>query len=171
MQRTLCLGGRDGAIMRASLGPPSALFSAQVWIPFAEWVNANHPEHAAVMYNSPDADGARLTEEAFPLWEQDAQEYVQVVLTSRAAYAAEVGTICTTQAAQLGELARARRERTRSGRRVEHGGRRDPEPSPSRADRIGDAASDGYDVVQHLLLPARPPRRHRGRVGGGGHRG
>ena len=78
---------RDGEIMRASLGPPSVQFSAQVWIPFAEWVNANHPEHAAVTYNSPDADGARLTEEAFPLWEQHTQEYVQAVLTSPEAYA------------------------------------------------------------------------------------
>ena len=56
------------------------------------------------MFNSPDASGMRLTEEAVPLWEQDTQEYVQVVLTSRAAYAAEVGAICANQAAQLGEL-------------------------------------------------------------------
>ena len=35
----------------------------------------------------------------------DTQDYVQVVLTRRAAYAAEVGTICATQAAGLGELA------------------------------------------------------------------
>jgi hypothetical protein len=96
---------RDGAIVRASLGPPSVPFFVQVWTPFAEWINANHPEHAAVMYNSPDADGVRLTEEAFPFWEQDTQEYVQVVLTRRAAYAAEVGAICATQATQLGELA------------------------------------------------------------------
>ena len=96
---------RDGTIVHASLGPSSAQFTSQVWSPFAEWMEANHPQDAAAMYDSPNAGGIRLAEEAAPLWEQNTQDYVQVVLTRRAAYAAEVGTICATQAAGLGELA------------------------------------------------------------------
>ena len=96
---------RDGAIVRASLGPPSQQAYVQVWSPFADWMEENHPQDAAVMYDSPDASGIRLAEEAIPLWEQHTQEYVQAVLTSRATYAGEVGAICATQAARLGEIA------------------------------------------------------------------
>ena len=61
---------RDGEIVRASTNSNSEQFSSQVWSPFASWMEANHPDDAAIIYSSPDANGARLTDEAIPLWEQ-----------------------------------------------------------------------------------------------------
>jgi hypothetical protein len=57
------------------------------------------------MYQSEARTEARLSEESVQLWEQRSREYVQAVLTRREAYPAEVGAICATQAARLGELA------------------------------------------------------------------
>ncbi len=94
----------DGQIVRGSYHDGAESFSPQVWEPFASWMGVNHPRDAAIIFSS-GGNGARLTEEAIPLWEQDIQEYVQMVLTSREAYPAEVVAICATQAARLGGLA------------------------------------------------------------------
>jgi hypothetical protein len=101
---------RDGAIARASKGSDESRgsdswrFSNEVWVPLSDWVLANHPQEAAIVFTSPEANGARLTEEAIPVWEQLIQEYVQLVLARRDAYPGEVGAICATQAARIGEL-------------------------------------------------------------------
>ena len=50
-------------------------------------------------------DWGQTTDEALRLWEQRTQEYVQAVLTGPETYATDVGAICATQAARLGELA------------------------------------------------------------------
>jgi hypothetical protein len=95
-------------IVRASYHFDDERFSSQVWSPFADWMEANHLDDAAVMYSPTTAGGemgVRLTDESIQLWGQHIREYVQGVLTSRRAYRAEVAGICATQAARLGELA------------------------------------------------------------------
>ena len=99
---------RDGQIVRASNDGDAERFSPEVWEPFSYWMEANHPDDAAIIFSPTTAGGemgVRLTEEAIPLWEQDTQEYVQGALTSRQAYKDNVAAICATQAARLGELA------------------------------------------------------------------
>ena len=76
-----------------------------MWVPFHDWIKAEHPEDVLVMYTDDSAGDRRFTEEALQLWEQRTQEYVQTVLTSREAYAADVGAICATRGPQLAELA------------------------------------------------------------------
>jgi hypothetical protein len=72
---------RDGAIVRASTNLNSDEFSSQVWSPFADWMEANHPDDAAAIY-TPGANGARLTAEAIPLWGPLTQEYVFATATT-----------------------------------------------------------------------------------------
>jgi hypothetical protein len=67
---------RDGRIVRASYHDGAEPFSPQVWEPFASWMEANHPQDAAIIFSS-GGNGARLTQDAIPLWEQRTQEYVE----------------------------------------------------------------------------------------------
>jgi hypothetical protein len=53
-------------------------FSSQIWKPFADWIEENHPEDRAVMYD-PFPNGWRITEESIPVWEQRLREYVAEV--------------------------------------------------------------------------------------------
>jgi hypothetical protein len=53
-------------------------FSPQIWEPFAAWVQANHPDDVAVMYD-PYPTGWRITEESISLWEQRNKEWVAAV--------------------------------------------------------------------------------------------
>jgi hypothetical protein len=46
-----------------------------VWEPFAAWIETTYPDDAAVMLST-GGDGARLSEQAIPLWEQHTHEYV-----------------------------------------------------------------------------------------------
>jgi hypothetical protein len=66
---------RDGEIVQASIYLETAEFSPQVWEPFAAWMEATYPDDAAVMLST-GGNGARLSEEAIPLWEQHTHEYV-----------------------------------------------------------------------------------------------
>ena len=50
-------------------------FSNQIWEPFADWIEENHPDDRAVMYD-PFPYGWRITEESIPVWVQRLQEYV-----------------------------------------------------------------------------------------------
>jgi hypothetical protein len=98
---------RDGKIVSAenTLAVMTNGFSQEMWEPFARWVSDEYPEDAAVMYSDGSHGQAQISEESMRLWEQRSREYVQAVLTGREAYPAEVGAICATQAARLGELA------------------------------------------------------------------
>jgi hypothetical protein len=71
----------------------------------ARWIRTEHPDDALVMYTTAEETLGRNTQEAVRLWEQRTDEYVQAVLTGPETYAADVGAICATQAARLGELA------------------------------------------------------------------
>ena len=83
--------------------------SAEMWGPFETWIRTEHPDDLLVMYPDPlqvwglPVDAA--DEEALQLWEQRTQEYVQAVLTGAETYAADVGAICASLDARLGELA------------------------------------------------------------------
>jgi hypothetical protein len=66
---------RDGQIVQASMYLETAEFSPQVWGPFAAWMEATYPDDAAVMLST-GGNGARLSEQAIPLWEQHTHEYV-----------------------------------------------------------------------------------------------
>ena len=68
---------RDRQIVLASMHLATDQFSPQVWEPFAEWVSAEHPEDAALMYVDSDFSGVRLTEESIRLWEQHSRSYVE----------------------------------------------------------------------------------------------
>jgi hypothetical protein len=74
------VGNRWGPqIVRATYHFDDQRFSDQVWVPFEDWVLANHSQDAVTMYSTrlPDGqEGVRLTEEAIPLWEQLTREYV-----------------------------------------------------------------------------------------------
>ena len=100
---------RDGKIVEAIevVDPNTNRLGLEMWFPFADWLVAKHPDDVLVMFAT--ADGRWLkdsyTDDEIAVWAQRVEEYVQVVLTRRAAYPGEVGAICATQAAQLGELA------------------------------------------------------------------
>jgi hypothetical protein len=96
---------RDGKIVSAETNLADNGFSQEMWEPFAQWVSAEYPEDAAVMYTDRSHTGARISEESIQLWGQRSREYTQAVLTGPETYAADVDAICATQAAQLGELA------------------------------------------------------------------
>jgi hypothetical protein len=66
---------RDGEVVRATGNVEISESSPQIWEPFANWMDANHPADADVMY-IPTRNGARFTEESFRLWEQHIREYV-----------------------------------------------------------------------------------------------
>jgi hypothetical protein len=53
-------------------------FSNQIWEPFADWIEENHPDDRAVMYD-PFPYGWRITDESIPVWEQRLREYVAEV--------------------------------------------------------------------------------------------
>ena len=72
---------------------------------FQLWIKAEHPDDVLVLYTDDSQGSRRFTEDALQVWEQRTQEYVQAVLTSREAYAADVAAICTTRAPQLAEVA------------------------------------------------------------------
>ena len=96
---------RDGEIVSAMRQlPTSNGWSAEVWGPFGSWIEAEHPDDVLVMYTDSSQGGRRFTEEALQVWQQRTQEYVQAVLTSLEAYAADVGAICATRAPQLAGL-------------------------------------------------------------------
>jgi len=100
----LTVRGRE-IISAASKAAEADRWITEIWSPFGRWIKAEHPDDVVVMY-SDDSQGDRLfTEEALQAWEQRTQEYVQTVLTSREAYAADVGAICAARAPQLGEFA------------------------------------------------------------------
>ena len=67
---------RDGEIVGASMFFETDRFSPEMWEPFAEWVSANHPEDAAVMYEDETHSGVGLTEESVGLWRERIDEYV-----------------------------------------------------------------------------------------------
>jgi hypothetical protein len=98
---------RDGMIVSAenTVAFLTNGFSREMWVPFANWVAAEHPDDVLRMYESEGRTEFLLSEESVQLWEQRSREYVQAVLTRREAYPADVGAICATQAARLGELA------------------------------------------------------------------
>jgi hypothetical protein len=76
----------------------------EMWTSFGNWVSAAYPEDAAVMF-SDGISSAVHSEESAQLWAQHSRDFVQAVLTGPEAYVADVGAICATQAARLGELA------------------------------------------------------------------
>ena len=96
---------RDGAIVAANRELATNQSSNEMWVPFTGWIRTVHPDDVLVMYRDSSQTWRQTTDEALQLWEQRTREYVQAVLTRREAYPAEVGAICATQAARLGELA------------------------------------------------------------------
>ena len=101
---------RDGKIVEAVevVDPNTNGLGPEMWYPFARWLVANHPDDVLVMFAT--ADGGMV--EGLLHRRRDpglgaARRGVRghVVLTRREAYPGEVGAICATQAAQLGELA------------------------------------------------------------------
>jgi hypothetical protein len=66
---------RDGEVVRATGNVEISEFSPQMWEPFVDWMDANHPADADVMY-IPTRNGARFTQESFRLWEQHIREHV-----------------------------------------------------------------------------------------------
>lgn len=58
-------------------------FNAQMWSPFAAWMNRTHPKDAAVMYTNWPLDNQwRLTDRAISLWSQRTRDFVQHVRAS-----------------------------------------------------------------------------------------
>jgi hypothetical protein len=51
-------------------------FSPQMWEPFADWMDAEYPSDADVMYSDATRIEPRRTEESIQLWEQHIREYV-----------------------------------------------------------------------------------------------
>ena len=98
---------RDGQIVSAPR--ELAVFengsSDEMWAPFANWISTAHPDDVLIMYADSTQTNGRTTDDALQRWEQRTEEYVQAVLTGPEAYVADVGAICATQAARLGELA------------------------------------------------------------------
>lgn len=96
---------RDGKIVMAVDNLPFMTngMNTEIWTPFANWVSAEYPEDAAVMFTD-GLSSAVYSEESAQLWAQRAQDFVQAVLTGPETYAADVGAICATQSAQLAEL-------------------------------------------------------------------
>jgi hypothetical protein len=76
---------QDGEIVRASLDWANDEFSPQMWDPFSEWVSANYPDDAEVMYAYCACSGAsgfaiqNLTERSIRLWRLHVAEYVDHV--------------------------------------------------------------------------------------------
>jgi hypothetical protein len=66
----------NGKIVRATENPDLSLFTPQMWSPFADWMDANHPADADVMYTDATRSGPRLSEESIQLWKQHIPEYV-----------------------------------------------------------------------------------------------
>lgn len=50
-------------------------FSEQMWVPFALWMRDTHPDQLDVLYDSPNLDSWRITDESLPLWEQYLDEW------------------------------------------------------------------------------------------------
>jgi hypothetical protein len=99
---------RDGKIVSADQGNWTPQFENDLWggsAAFAHWIRTEHPDDVLVMYQDSSQDWSRDTHESLRLWEQRTGEFVQAVLTGRETYPADVGAICATLAAQLGELA------------------------------------------------------------------
>jgi hypothetical protein len=68
---------RDGAIVQASKYVENEQFSPQMWSPFADWMDANYPADADVMYTSASRSGLpRYTEESIQLWARHIRDYV-----------------------------------------------------------------------------------------------
>ena len=65
-------------------------FSNQIWEPFADWIEENHPDDRIVMYD-PFPFGWRITEESIPVWEQRLREYVADVTGPEAAEGPTMG--------------------------------------------------------------------------------
>jgi hypothetical protein len=84
-------------------------FSNQIWEPFADWIEENHPEDRTVIYN-PFPYGWRITEESIPIWEQRLREYVAEVTEQEAAEGPTMGLPglpppgATPSAPETGEL-------------------------------------------------------------------
>jgi len=96
----------DGEIVAAAnelpfFGP----WNTEMWHPFQLWIKAEHPDDVLVLYTDETQGARRFTEDALQAWEQRTQEYAQVELTRREAYAAEVAAICTARAPELAEVA------------------------------------------------------------------
>jgi hypothetical protein len=84
-------------------------FSNQIWEPFADWIEENHPEDRTVMYD-PFPYGWRITDESIPVWEQRLREYVADVREQEAAEGPTMGLPglpppgATPSAPETGEL-------------------------------------------------------------------
>jgi hypothetical protein len=77
---SLALTVRDGEIVRASAWDfdYEKEFSPQVWEPFRDWVYANHPKDAQVMY-AVEGTYIALSTESNRLWERYTKAWVKVV--------------------------------------------------------------------------------------------
>jgi hypothetical protein len=84
-------------------------FSNQIWEPFADWIEENHPDDRAVMYD-PFPNGWRITDESIPVWVQRLREYVAEVTGQKAAESPTMGLPglpppgATPSAPETGEL-------------------------------------------------------------------
>ena len=69
---------RDGQIVSFEQTGSSLTdgFSAQMWMPFADWIAIAHPDDVGIMYQDVSQTGWKITEESIPLWEQRSIEYV-----------------------------------------------------------------------------------------------
>jgi Tol biopolymer transport system component len=67
---------RDGKIVQATETIEISEFSPQMWEPFADWMDANYPADADVMYSDATRTEPRRTDESIQLWEQHIREYV-----------------------------------------------------------------------------------------------
>jgi hypothetical protein len=74
-------------------------FENDLWGPFANWIRTEQPDDVLVMYEDSSPELSQTTDEALRLWEQRTEEYVQAARTGPETYAADVGAICATQAA------------------------------------------------------------------------
>ena len=157
----------DGTIVEVSGYSPLEPFSSEIWTPFKQWVSTEYPDDVELMYRRRRlADHRELDPTlgaAHPGVRAGRADGIRDVRRRRWRDLCHPGL--PTRRAR-----RARRGRARSGRRVARGRRRDPGTSPWGADRTAQAAGDRHGGVHQFLRPAHPPRPHRGRVGGGGHR-
>jgi hypothetical protein len=69
----------DGRVVSSNMGFNFSAFSNEMWFPFQEWIEENHPEDFDVLYV--DETLSRQTDEAIALWEQRVQGYVEYMNT------------------------------------------------------------------------------------------
>jgi len=60
-------------------------FNAEMWSPFAAWINRTHPRDAAVMYTNWPLDNQwRLTDRSIRLWSQRTRDYIRQMTATAA---------------------------------------------------------------------------------------